>query len=82
MYRAAALAFATCFLFTTWAGAQNTEFTETLKKNRAPIGVQDGKLAGPGAEVHSEKITASGKSPSLLLRCARSLRRTVSTTWA
>jgi hypothetical protein len=51
MYRAPALAFSTCFLFTTWAGAQNTEFTETLKKNRAPIGVQDGKLAGQGAEV-------------------------------
>ena len=52
MYRAAAaLAFATCFLFTTWAGAQNTEFTETLKKNRASIGVQEGKLAGQGAEV-------------------------------
>jgi hypothetical protein len=51
MYRAAALAFSTCFLFTTWSGAQNTEFTETLKKNRASISVQDGKLAGPGAEV-------------------------------
>jgi len=51
MYRAAALAFATCFLFTTWSGAQNTEFTETLKKNRASISVKDGKLAGPGAEV-------------------------------
>ena len=51
MYRAAALAFATCFLFTTWSRAQNTEFTETLKKNRASISVQDGKLAGPGAEV-------------------------------
>jgi hypothetical protein len=51
MYRAAALAFATCFLFATWSRAQNTEFTETLKKNRASISVQDGKLAGPGAEV-------------------------------
>ncbi|HZV87165.1 MAG TPA: hypothetical protein VFF95_06440 [Candidatus Binatus sp.] len=51
MYRAAALAFATCFLFATWSGAQNTEFTETLKKNRASISVRDGKLAGPGAEV-------------------------------
>lgn len=51
MHRAAALAFASCFLFTTWSAAQNTEFTETLKKNRVSISVQDGKLAGPGAEV-------------------------------
>jgi hypothetical protein len=51
MYRAAALAFATCFLFAIWSGAQNTEFTETLKKNRVSIRIQNGKLAGPGAEV-------------------------------
>jgi hypothetical protein len=51
MYRAAALAFATFFLFTTWFYAQNTEFTETLKKNRESISVRDGKLAGPAAEV-------------------------------
>ena len=30
--------------------AQNAEFTETLQKNRAGIGVKDGKLSGPGAE--------------------------------
>jgi len=33
------------------ATAQNAEFTETLQKNRAGIGVKDGKLSGPGAEI-------------------------------
>jgi hypothetical protein len=50
-YGAAALAFATCFLITPRARAQNAEFTEALKKNRGAISVQDGKLAGPSAEV-------------------------------
>jgi len=50
-YRAAALALATCFLVTTCAHAQNAEFAEALKKNRGAISVQDGKLAGPSAEV-------------------------------
>ena len=49
--RAAALAFATCLSFTTFVRAQNAEFTEALKKNRGAISVQDGKLAGPSAEV-------------------------------
>ena len=51
MYRASALACATCFLLTPRVRAQNAEFTETLKKNRGAISVQDGKLAGPSAEV-------------------------------
>src|SRR5580658_7790612 len=51
MYRAAALAFAACFLFANCSRAQNAEFTEILKKNRGAISVQDGKLAGPSAEV-------------------------------
>jgi hypothetical protein len=51
MYRATALACATCFLLTPRVRAQNAEFTETLKKNRGAISVQDGKLAGPSAEV-------------------------------
>jgi hypothetical protein len=50
-YRATALACATCFLLTPRVRAQNAEFTETLKKNRGAISVQDGKLAGPNAEV-------------------------------
>jgi hypothetical protein len=50
-HRAAALAFATCFLFTIRARAQNAEFTESLKKNRGAISVQDGKLSGPSAEL-------------------------------
>ncbi len=50
-YRAAALAFATCFLFTTSLRAQNAGFIEALKKNRGAISVQDGKLGGPSAEV-------------------------------
>jgi hypothetical protein len=49
-HRAAALAFTICFVFATFARAQNADFTETLKKNRWAISVQDGKLAGPGAE--------------------------------
>ncbi len=51
MHRAAALAFASYFLFAAYARAQNAEFTEVLKKNRGAISVQDGKLAGPTAEV-------------------------------
>jgi hypothetical protein len=51
MYRARALAFACYFLFAACLRAQNAAFTETLKKNRGTISVQDGKLAGPSAEV-------------------------------
>ena len=51
IYRAGALAFASLFLFTTFSRAQNAEFAETLKKNRGAISVQDGKLAGPSAEI-------------------------------
>lgn len=51
MYRAAALAFAACLVFAICARAQTAEFTEVLKKNRGAISVQDGKLAGPSAEV-------------------------------
>jgi hypothetical protein len=51
MYRAAALAFTTYLLLMPLARAQTAEFTETLKKNRGEIRVQDGKLAGPSAEV-------------------------------
>jgi hypothetical protein len=50
-YRAAMLAFAACLVVAFCARGQNAEFTETLKKNRGAIAVQDGKLAGPGAEV-------------------------------
>src|SRR5271165_2721541 len=51
MHGAAALAFATCFLFATCSRGQNAAFTDALKKNRVAISVQDGKLAGPSAEV-------------------------------
>src|ERR1700680_4264749 len=51
MFRAAALASAACFVLTICVLAQNAEFTEVLKKNRGAISVQDGKLAGPSAEV-------------------------------
>ena len=51
IYRAGALAIASLFLFTTFSRAQNAEFAETLKKNRGAISVQDGKLAGPSAEI-------------------------------
>jgi hypothetical protein len=51
MHRAGTLAFASYFLFTACSHAQNAAFTETLKKNRGAISVQDGKLAGPSAEV-------------------------------
>jgi hypothetical protein len=50
-YRAASGALATCLVFTTFAWAQNAEFAEVLKKNRGAIRVQEGKLAGPSAEV-------------------------------
>src|SRR5271167_4774335 len=51
MFRAVALALGASVVFAACAPAQNAEFTETLKKNRGAIGVQDGKLAGPTAEV-------------------------------
>lgn len=37
--------------------AQNAEFKETLEKNRAGIGVKDGKLGGPGAEMLRPALT-------------------------
>jgi hypothetical protein len=49
--RAAAVVLAAGFLFTIGTRAQNAEFADVLKNNRAVISVQDGKLAGPGAEV-------------------------------
>jgi hypothetical protein len=49
--RAAAVVLAACFLFTIGTRAQNAEFADVLKKNRGVISVQDGKLAGPFAEV-------------------------------
>ena len=49
--RAAAVVLAACFAFTTGARAQNAEFADVLKKNRGVISVQNGKLAGPSAEV-------------------------------
>ena len=51
MYRPVALALTACFLFAACSRAQNADFTETLKKNRGAINLQDGKLAGPSAEV-------------------------------
>src|SRR5580693_9890727 len=48
--RAAAVVLAACFVLTTGTEAQNAEFADVLKKNRGVISVQDGKLAGPGAE--------------------------------
>jgi hypothetical protein len=47
----AVLALAASFLFANCLRAQNAEFAGTLKKNRGAISVQDGKLAGPSAEV-------------------------------
>ena len=49
--RTAAVVLAACFVFTIGTRAQNAGFAEVLKKNRGIISVQDGKLAGPGAEV-------------------------------
>jgi hypothetical protein len=49
--RATAVVLATCFVFTIGARAQNAEFADVLKKNRGVISVQEGKLAGPSAEV-------------------------------
>jgi hypothetical protein len=49
--RAAALVLTTFFLFTIGTRAQNAEFADVLRKNRGAISVQDGKLAGPSAEV-------------------------------
>jgi hypothetical protein len=51
MYRAVAFAFVACCSFAACSRAQDAEFTEALKKNRGAISVQDGKLAGPSAEV-------------------------------
>ena len=51
MYRTATLALLLCLFFAACSRAQNAAFTETLKKNRGAISVQDGKLAGPSAEV-------------------------------
>jgi hypothetical protein len=49
--RAAAAVLATCFGFAIGTRAQNAEFADVLKKNRGVVSVQDGKLAGPSAEV-------------------------------
>lgn len=49
--RAAAVVLTTCFVITIGTRAQNAEFADVLKKNRGAISVQDGKLAGPSAEV-------------------------------
>jgi hypothetical protein len=51
MCRAATLTLTACLSFATCSRGQNADFTETLKKNRGAISVQDGKLAGPSAEV-------------------------------
>ena len=51
MFRPATLVLTASLLSIPHAKAQNAEFTETLKKNRGAIRVQDGKLAGPSAEV-------------------------------
>jgi hypothetical protein len=51
MNRIAVLALAASFLFANCLRAQNAEFAETLKKSRGAISVQDGKLAGPSAEI-------------------------------
>ena len=48
---AAAVVLATCFLFTIGTRAQNAEFADALKKNRGVIGVENGKLTGPSAEL-------------------------------
>lgn len=48
---AVAVVLATCFLFTIGTRAQNAEFADVLKKNRGAIGVENGKLAGPSAEL-------------------------------
>ena len=49
--RAAAVVLAACFVLTIGTRAQNADFADVLKKNRGVISVQDGKLAGPSAEV-------------------------------
>ena len=49
--REMALVCAACIAFASCAQAQNAAFTEALRKNRGAIRVQDGKLAGPGADV-------------------------------
>jgi len=49
--RATAVVLAASFMFTMGTRAQNAEFADVLKKNRGVISVQDGQLAGPGAEV-------------------------------
>ena len=49
--RAAVVVLAACLVFAMGARAQNAQFADALKKNRGGISVQDGKLAGPSAEV-------------------------------
>src|SRR6202795_1514066 len=51
MHRATTLALTACLLLMPLAQAQNAAFTEDLKKNRGAISVQDGRLAGPSADV-------------------------------
>jgi len=51
IHRAATLVLTTCLLVMPLAQAQDGAFTEDLKKNRGAISVQNGKLAGPSAEV-------------------------------
>ena len=50
-FRVLALALCASVVFAVCVRAQNAEFTETLKKNRGAISVEDGKLAGPSGEV-------------------------------
>ncbi|MGA2097105.1 MAG: hypothetical protein ABSH39_12455 [Candidatus Acidiferrum sp.] len=50
-FHAAVLLLAASLIFGVCAPAQNSEFTETLKKNRGAVSVQDGKLAGHTSEV-------------------------------
>jgi hypothetical protein len=49
--RTVGLLLCVCLAFAVCTHGQNDAFTETLKKNRGAISVQDGKLAGPQAEV-------------------------------
>jgi hypothetical protein len=51
IHRSATLVLTASLLSIPLAKTQNAEFTETLKKNRGAISVQNGKLAGPSAEV-------------------------------
>jgi len=49
--RMIAFALGTSLAFPHYAAAQNDAFVDVLKKNRSSISVQDGKLAGPTADV-------------------------------